>query len=62
MASRLLTLNSYLSRFPEPEKKVVTTWGTIEIFLCMIPKDWITCMTKVGMKPINITFQALIDQ
>ena len=38
MARRLLVLNSYLSRFPEPENKPFTTGDMIEIGLCMIPR------------------------
>ena len=61
MASRLLVLNSYLSRFPEPENKSFSTGDMIEIVLCMIPKDWITSMAKAGMEPRTMTFQALVD-
>ena len=33
----------------------------IEIVLCMILRDWITCMAKAGMEFRNITYQALLD-
>ena len=39
MANMLLVLNSYLSRFPEPESKAFATGDMIEMVLCMIPKD-----------------------
>ena len=61
MASRLLVMNSYVTNFHEPEDKDFTTGDMIEIILCMIPKDWITCMTKAGMEPRSMTYQALID-
>ena len=61
MASRLLVLSSYLSKFPEPGNKVFTTGDMIEMFLCMIPKDWTTCMAKGGIEARNMTYQALID-
>ena len=56
-----MVLNSYLNIFPDPKNKVFTTANMIEMLLCIISKDWIIIMAKVGIEPRTMTFQALID-
>ena len=61
IASGLLILNYYVSKFPELENKAFTIGDMTKIVICVIPKDWITCIDKSVMELRNMIYQTLIN-
>ena len=54
-------MNSYLSRFPAPESVAFSTGELIDIVVGMIPHSFVTSMVNVGIEPIEMVYNELID-